>query len=921
MDVDPDRVLISLAYGLSGGARRWRRGFDYTLRLPYLLLLLATTIAMAADYAAPAGTRAAIRRPGADSILPGGRIVTPLGRSYTTGPGPFGLAISPSGNLVATANGGPQHYSLTILRRDKMYWWVRQVEAAGETGKAEDDWRSVFMGLAFDGEHALYASEGNSGRVRLIDPATGEKKRVFDLNEGGYQDSYSGDLALDRERGLLYVLDQANFRLAAIDLRKRQPIRSVKLGRLPFAMALSPDGRRAYVTNLGMFQYQAVPGVDPKQARVTGLPFPAFGFPSREALEGARRDTERGEVEVPGLGDPNVPESNSLAIVDLENPAAPKLRALIRTGLPFGEGSLGGSSPSGVAASADAVFVANGNNDSITVIDAATEKIRGTIPIRIPGLETLRGVLPIGLTYVPGQNWLLVAEAGINAIGVADVAGMRMLGHLPAGWFPTRVLLDRDMLYVTNAKGQGTGPNSDRAALEDTFQGSFRRGSVSIFPMRETNDLARLTARVMENNGFTPAQKAAAALPKEIRHVVLIVKENRTFDEVFGDIASASNGAVAGDPMLARLGRHGNVASTGRGMRQRPILMAVNITPNHHEMATRWAFSDNFYADSEVSVDGHHWLAGSYPNAWTESSLMAAYGKQKDFRLPTSAPGRLLFAQTHASVHPEEQLEAGAIWHQLERHGITFRNYGEGFELAGMDASEGLKPTGGRFLTNVPMPDPLYRNTSREYPVFNLNIPDQYRASQFIAEVERKYVQGGEAFPRFVFLHLPADHMMKARPEDGYPYEASYVADNDLALGRIVEYLSKSPWWREMAIFVTEDDAQGGVDHVDSHRTVLLVASPYARKNYVSHVNSSFPGLLKTVFRLLGVPALNLFDAAASDLGDCFTSEPDFAPYQAIAPDTRLFDPAKAREPLDAEPSPAMDDPELLREQHREAGK
>jgi hypothetical protein len=219
------------------------------------------------------------------------------------------------------------------------------------------------------------------------------------------------------------------------------------------------------------------------------------------------------------------------------------------------------------------------------------------------------------------------------------------------------------------------------------------------------------------------------------------------------------------------------------------------------------------------------------------------------------------------------------------------------------------------------MPDPLYRNTSREYPVFNLNIPDQYRASQFIAEVERKYVQGGEAFPRFVFLHLPADHMMKARPEDGYPYEASYVADNDLALGRIVEYLSKSPWWREMAIFVTEDDAQGGVDHVDSHRTVLLVASPYARKNYVSHVNSSFPGLLKTVFRLLGVPALNLFDAAASDLGDCFTSEPDFAPYQAIAPDTRLFDPAKAREPLDAEPSPAMDDPELLREQHREAGK
>ena len=171
-----------------------------------------------------------------------------------------------------------------------MYWWVRQISAA-EPGKEEDDWRSVFMGLAFDGERALYASEGNSGRVRLIDPATGEKKRVYDLNGDAFRDSYTGDLALDRERGFLYVLDQANFRLAVIDLRRRQVAGSLKLGRLPFAIALSPDGRKAYVTNLGMFQYQPVPGADPRQARETGLPFPAFGFPSPEAQYGARRET------------------------------------------------------------------------------------------------------------------------------------------------------------------------------------------------------------------------------------------------------------------------------------------------------------------------------------------------------------------------------------------------------------------------------------------------------------------------------------------------------------------------------------------------------------------------------------------------------------------------------------------------------
>jgi hypothetical protein len=143
------------------------------------------------------------------------------------------------------------------------------------------------------------------------------------------------------------------------------------------------------------------------------------------------------------------------------------------------------------------------------------------------------------------------------------------------------------------------------------------------------------------------------------------------------------------------------------------------------------------------------------------------------------------------------------------------------------------------------------------------------------------------------------------------------MADNDYALGRIIEYLSRTPWWREMAVFITEDDAQGWVDHVDSHRTLLLVVSPYARKNHVSHVNSSFPGLLKTVFRLFGIQPLNLFDATASDLSDCFTSQPDFAPYQAIAIEPRLFDPDQAREPLDPKPSPRLDDPAVLREQHR----
>jgi YVTN family beta-propeller protein len=889
-----------------------------------LLLLIAVSSLPAAEYSTPAGDRTAVRRPGAETILPGGRVVAPLGKQYATGPGPFGLAVSPDGKTAVTANGGPNRYSITLLDQSREKPALRHViafgkdKAQGPAKPNEDDWKSVFMGLAFENDRGLWASEGNSGRVRLMDLSNGDLRHFIDLDQGGYSDSYTGDLALDRQRGLLYVVDQANFRVAIIDTRKKKIMASARVGRLPFAIALSPDGRRAYVTNIGLFEYRPVPGADRKRAQDTGLPFPAFGFPSPEARDGARRETAQGPVDVPGLGDPNLREANSVAILDVSNPAQPKVESFVRTGLPVGDRSAGGSSPSGVLATARRIFVTNAHNDTVSVIDAATLALEREIPIRIPGLESLRGVLPIGMGWVERRGWLLVAEAGINAIGVLDPVAGKVLGHLPAGWFPTRVAVDRDTVYVSSAKGHGTGPNASlQAPLARTFQAELRQGSISVLPAPGVAELAGHTARVMALNGFVRQEPAAKPLPEAIRHVVIIVKENRTFDEVFGDIEQVSNGPVRGAPMLARFGRRGVIPPDSKNPQEKLGMRNIMVTPNHHEMALRWTFSDNFYADSEVSVDGHHWVVGSYPNAWTESTLMASYGGQKDFRLPTSAPGRLLFAQSNSSVHPEETLEAGTIWHHLERHNIPFRNFGEGFELAGVEEGPGQKPTGARYMTNVPMPDPLYRNTSREYAQYNMNIPDQYRATQFIGEVERRYVQGGEAFPRLIFIHLPNDHMAKPRPQDGYPFEASFVADNDYALGRMVEYLSRSRWWNQMAVFVTEDDAQGGVDHIDSHRTVLLVAGPYAKKNYVSRVNSSFPGLLKTVFRLLGIPPLNLFDAAAADLSDCFTGEPDFTPYKVLPIHPDLFDPAKARDPLDPQPSPRMDDPNLLRDQHR----
>jgi hypothetical protein len=242
-------------------------------------------------------------------------------------------------------------------------------------------------------------------------------------------------------------------------------------------------------------------------------------------------------------------------------------------------------------------------------------------------------------------------------------------------------------------------------------------------------------------------------------------------------------------------------------------------------------------------------------------------------------------------VQPEDQPESGSLWDHLARNNVSFYNFGEGFELAGISEGSGMPPLGARFLTNMPMPEPLYRNTSRDYPGYNIHISDQTRASQFIREVDEKFVKGGADLPQFLYVYLPGDYSGAARPDDGYPYEESFVADNDYALGRILEYLSGTKWWGSMAVFVTESAAQGGVDHVDAHRTLLLVSGPWVKKDYVSHTNASLPALLKTIFGLLHVPAMNLFDAIAADLSDCFAAKPDPAAYKARPVDKRIFDP------------------------------
>jgi DNA-binding beta-propeller fold protein YncE len=904
---------------------------------------------------APAGDRPAKKNPDGESILPSGRLITPLGRQVRVAPHPYGMALSPDGKILVVVSCGNKPYLFSILK-DLASPHPQVTQIPPGMSSADSDPESIFLTAAIAPDNrTLYISEGDNGRIGVFDMVTRQRLDALSLDGtdhgATYKSSLTGAIRLTRDGHRLLALDLAHFRLVILDTQSKQILSSVPVGRMPFGLALSPDENRAYVSNVGMFQYSLVPGYDKENPRMTGLEFPAFGFPSPEAEKGTVVEGKQ----IPGLGDPNVPESNSVFTIDVRDPAHPRVVAKVRTGVPVGERSVGGSSPGDVVAGKKDVFVSNAAQDSITILDARTNRVKKTVVLEpADSVKGLRGVLPFGMALSPDEKRLYVACAGINAVAVLDAHGGKVLGYIPTAWFPARVAASPDniTLYVANAKGFGAGPNGGpdfHPGPEGAWLGDITKGVVSIVQLPYSyitvdgpedgkpepvpinrGTLRAGTNQVLKNNGFccltpssTPGGKGRTRMPiatplpppvlGNIRHVVFIVKENRTFDEVFGDL-HPKGAEFAGDPALARWGETAQVKD-----KDEPTVEDGHVTPNHHALARRFGTSDNYYVESDVSVDGHHWLVGNYPNEVLETAWPSAYGRHSGFRTDPDTPGRLGIGST--GPYPETFLEAGSLWEHLLHGHIGFRNYGEGLEGAGCEERMGMQPTGVREVVNMPMPEALFENTSRDYATFNTTISDQYRYEQFEREFQIRYASGKEPLPQFIYIWLPNDHTGGLRPADGYPYRASYVADNDLALGKLVQLFSHSPFWKDMAIFVTEDDAQDGRDHVDAHRSVLMVISPYATRGHVSHAHTSIASILKTFDLIFGLPYLNQFDAAATDLADFFTAQPDFTPYDALPSDTRIFDPAKVREPgldLKAHPGTPLDDPATIRRDLRE---
>ncbi|MBL0024435.1 MAG: bifunctional YncE family protein/alkaline phosphatase family protein [Saprospiraceae bacterium] len=864
---------------------------------------------------APAGVeKTHINRTG-KTILPNGRYISPAGICIETAPHPYGMTLSKDDNVAVTANSGINPLSITIIRNIlSAHPEVQQVPPGAST----DDGvlASVFMGLAISPDNqVIYVAGGQENKVYLFDVNTGADKGQIDCSERtsdrDYCHGYIGDMKLSNDGKTLYAVDQIGFRMVVLDTEIKKLIHSVPVGRYPFGICLSPDEKKAYVANVGMFEYSYIKESQDVDSKIKPIDYPAFGYGSEEMISGINNDT----MMVNGLGDQNAIEAFSVFAISLKDKDHPRVASKIKTGHLVGsliEGipAVGGSSPNSIVATDDYVFVSNGNNDNISVISAKYDSVIHTIDLKPDDrLKHFRGVIPFGLAISPDQKQLFVAESGINAIGVISLDDFKVRGHIPAAWFPAKVEVSKDgkKLFIANAKGYGSGPNGGASfydASGDNYIGSLMKGSVQIVDIPDGKLLEEMTKQVIDNNfTFTKAKDPIFKWRKNnpiplypgekvspIKHIVFISKENRTYDEVFGQIEKGD-----GDSTLARYGK--NVAFSNR--KKTKYVADATVMPNHLGLVKEFAISDNFYVDSDVSADGHRWLVNTYPNEWCETTTAASYGNNRDFIKDSKAPGVFAMNGAAGAIYPEDYNEAGSMWDHLERHKVDFYNFGFSVMFEPALYAPDNKYTGVQHYINYPVPQPLFGRTSRSYPTYNMAIPDQFRIDQFIKEFDSKWVGGKDTMPAFMTVIIPNDHGAGDRPEAGYPYRESYMADNDMAVGRIVEYLSHTEYWENMLIVVTEDDAQNGIDHIDAHRSILMLVSPWIKRDYVSHIHYSFGSIFKTFWNILGLPYLNQYDAGATDMSDFFADIPNLTTYDAVAVERRIFDPQKALDPLD----------------------
>jgi DNA-binding beta-propeller fold protein YncE len=565
------------------------------------------------------------------------------------------------------------------------------------------------------------------------------------------------------------------------------------------------------------------------------------------------------------------------------------------------------------------LYVALSNSDAVASINASSGEVTRLTSTKVPGQE-YNGGIPNALAMSPDGKRLFVADAGVNAVAVVDASTLserrtgnaaQAMGFIPTDWYPSALAIRGDDLLVATAKGVGTGPNSGRDAVSSgkrrrahPYIGTLLRGSLArLNYSRAELHLADLTRQVQEENLFhsDPGRIVFRNGANPIRHVIYIIKENRTYDQILGDLKVGN-----GDPALTMYGQ--------------------DITPNEHKLALQFGVLDNFYDSGEVSGDGHNWSTAAITSDYNEKTWQIAYrGKERTYDFQGAVADEYAIEHGEADV---DDPQTGFLWDNLARHGVSFRDYGEFIngEWCTPKKAKSRSPKEGTphglvhqcardavgkgepLPANVGQPHgaaspwpwdiPLLQRmvaTKRElrdhfdpsYPDFNTSYPDQLRADEFLNEfqsfVEARKSGKGSELPQFVLLYLPDDHTAGKTP--GAPSPAASVADNDLALGRVVEALSHSPYWEDTAMFVLEDDAQNGADHVDAHRSTAFVISKYSpgslQQPFIAHQFYTTVNMVHTMEMLLGLPPMNQNDAYAPVMAPLFSGAGNQAPFTA----------------------------------------
>ncbi|HUL50725.1 MAG TPA: beta-propeller fold lactonase family protein [Gemmatimonadales bacterium] len=488
-----------------------------------------------------------------------------------------------------------------------------------------------------------------------------------------------------------------------------------------------------------------------------------------------------------------------------------------------------GPHPSALALHDGDLYVALAGANGVARVNRGTGQVKEQLTVALtPGAPP--GSDPNALALTPDGHTLYVAMAGNNAVAVVriEATAMRVLGMIPVGWYPTAVTTSRrgDTIYVVNGKGGGSRANPGGEYIADILT-----GSVSVIPRPDPATLARDTRLVLALSPFSnPAIRSVPLAGKQpsfapaLKHVVYVIRENRTYDQVLGDVRRGN-----GDAALA--------------------IFNDSVTPNAHAIAQHWVLFDNFYVDGDVSADGHEWTDAAFANDYTEKTWPQVYSGRRAWDLTNGED----------LVNPHGRY----LWDLALARGLWVVNFGEMTESDERDSTAAVTPR-----TNLAG---LAAITARNYPGFVLSIPDTTRARLFsdsVASWDRQ-----RRFPDLAIVWLPRDHTEGRRP--GRTSPRAMVADNDLALGLLIERLARSPVWDSLAVFVLEDDAQNGPDHVDAHRSVLLVASPYARRGVVDSTFYTTSSVLHSIEMILGLSTLTQFDAAASPLVRAFSGFED----------------------------------------------